>query len=299
MWFNNVISYQFTKPFNVTVEQIQNNLEQHIFVPCGSIDSSKQGWASAIPGTTSLVHAVGDNVLICLKTEDKILPSSVINKVLNEKVSLLQNERGQKVGKKERVTLKEEIIQQLLPKAFTKDSLLFAYIDYKGQRIVVNASSANKAETLLAFLRQSLGSLPILPFKPETDLLTTLTDWVKNDSTPAPFTLANNISLKALDEEASEAKLKNLDLTEDEVQLHIANGKYVERLSMYWDNKVLFDLTDEGHFKQVKFLDVIKEQNDDINTDDAVGKFDADFALMAGELNQLLNNLAVEYGSEA
>ncbi|MDO6718842.1 recombination-associated protein RdgC [Psychrosphaera sp. 1_MG-2023] len=299
MWFTNAISYQFTKPFNVTVEQIQADLEQRPFVPCGSMDSSKQGWASAIPGTTSLVHVVGGNALICLKTEEKILPSSVVNKELNEKVSLLQDDRGQKIGRSERMTLKEEIIQQLLPKAFTKESLLFAYIDYKGQRIVVNASSANKAETLLAFLRQSLGSLPVLPFKPEIDLLATLTDWVKNNSTPAPFTLANNISLKALDEEASQAKLKNLDLTEEEVQLHISNGKYVERLSLCWDNKVLFDLTDEGHFKQVKFLDVIKEQNDDINTDDAVGKFDADFALMAGELNQLLNNLAVEYGSEA
>jgi recombination associated protein RdgC len=258
MWFTNAISYQFTRFFNVTVEQIQSLLEQRSFVPCGSIDSSKQGWTAVIPGTTSFVHAVGDNALICLKTENKILPTSVVNKAVNEKVALLQNARGQKVGKKERVILKEEIIQQLLPKAFTKDSLLFAYIDYKGQRIVVNASSVNKAEILLAFLRQSLGSLPVLPFKPETDLLTTLTDWVKNDSTPMPFTLANNISLKALDEEASEAKLRNLDLTEDEVQLHIANGKYVERLSMYWDNKVLFDLTDEGHFKQVKFLDVIK-----------------------------------------
>ncbi|WP_299262959.1 recombination-associated protein RdgC [uncultured Psychrosphaera sp.] len=299
MWFNNAISYQFTKPFNVTVEQIHSHLEQHLFVPCGSMDLKKQGWASAIPGTKSLVHAAGDNALICLKTEEKILPSSVINKELNEKVQLLEFERGQRVGKKERVTLKEEIIQQLLPKAFTKDNLLFAYIDYKGQRIVVNANSANKAETLLAFLRQSLGSLPILPFKPETDLLTTLTGWVQNNSTPTPFTLANNISLKALDEEASQAKLKNLDLTEEEVQLHIANGKYVERLSMYWDNKVLFDLTDEGHLKQVKFLDVIKEQNDDINSDDGLAKFDADFALMTGELNQLLNNLAVEYGEAA
>lgn len=299
MWFINAISYQFTKPFNVTVEQIQSDLEQHLFAPCGSMDLKKQGWASAIPGTTSLVHAAGDNALICLKTEEKILPSSVINKELNEKIQLLEVERGQKVGRSERMTLKEEIIQQLLPKAFTKDSLLFAYIDYKGQRIIVNASSSNKAETLLAFLRQSLGSLPVLPFKPETDLLTTLTDWVKNNSIPSPFALSHNISLKALDEEASQAKLKNLDLTEEEVQLHISNGKYVERVSLCWDRKISFDLTDEGHLKQIKFLDVIKEQNDDINNDDGLAKFDADFALMAGELNQLLNNLAVEYGSEA
>ena len=43
-------------------------------------------------------------------------------------------------------------------------------------------------------------------------------------------TFAQDIELKALDEEGAMAKLKNHDVTEDEVQLHIENGKFVHKL---------------------------------------------------------------------
>ncbi|MDA8622284.1 recombination-associated protein RdgC, partial [Psychrosphaera sp.] len=200
-------------------------------------------------------------------------------------------ERGQKVGKKEQQTIKEEIVQTLLPKAFTKNSRLYAYIDIKNQWIVVNSSSANRAETLLAMLRQCIGTLPVLPLKPEQDLMLAMTSWVKNDELPKPFQFASDIELKALDEEAAVAKLKNHDVTEEEVQLHIANGKFVHKLGLIWDEKAKFVVNEEAAIKQIKFLDIVKEQTDDVPSDDKLAKFDADFALMTGELNNLINDL--------
>ncbi|MDU0113121.1 recombination-associated protein RdgC [Psychrosphaera aquimarina] len=295
MWFNNAFIYQFTKPFDTPNEELESSLNEHLFRPCGSQDQLKQGWVSAIPGTSNMVHVAGKNALVCLKTEEKVLPSSVVKDALEEKVQLLQNERGQKVGKKEKQTLKEEIVQQLLPKAFTKSSRLYAYINTEKQIIVVNTSSANKAENLLAFLRQSLGSLPILPHKPDGDLIVTMTHWVKNNDLPSPFTFANDIELKALDEEAAAAKLKNHDVTEEEVQLHITNGKYVHKLALVWAEKIKFNLNEDAALKQVKFLDIVKEQNDDFASDDHLAKFDADFALMTGELNELIEELATTW----
>jgi recombination associated protein RdgC len=43
--------------------------------------------------------------------------------------------------------------------------------------------------------------------------------------------------------------------------------------------------------KRIKFFDVLQEQNDDIDKADVAAKIDADFALMAGELNRLINDL--------
>ncbi|QTH65056.1 recombination-associated protein RdgC [Psychrosphaera ytuae] len=293
MWFNNALIYKFTKPFDLTAEQIAEQLQTHVFRPCGSQDQMKQGWVPAIPGTEALLHAANTCYLISLKTEEKILPTTVVKEALEEKVQLIQHERGQKVGKKEQQSLKEEIIQQLLPKAFTKSSRLYAYIDVKNQWIVVNSSSANKAETLLALLRQCLGSLPILPHKPEQDLMLAMTQWVKEDDLPVPFMFASDIELKALDEEGASAKLKNHDVTEDEVQLHISNGKYVHKLGLVWDEKAKFVINEEAALKQIKFLDIVKEQTDDVPNDDKLAKFDADFALMTGELNNLINDLTL------
>jgi recombination associated protein RdgC len=291
MWFSNAHIYQFTKPFETSAKELETQLNDFLFRPCGSQDQQKQGWVTAIPDTTNLVHLAGNNALICLKTEEKILPSSVVKDELEEKVQLLEAERGQKVGKKEKQTIKEEVIQQLLPKAFKRSSRLYAFIDYQSQRIIVNSSSANKSENLLAFLRQSIGSLPILPFKPETDLVAIMTDWVKKAQLPTDFEFASDIELKALDEEGATAKLKNHDVTEDEVQLHITNGKFVHKLGLVWQEKVKFNLTEDGALKQVKFLDVVKEQNEDVGNDDKIAKFDADFALMAGELIELTKAL--------
>ena len=291
MWFNNAFIYKFTKPFELSADEITNHLQDHLFRPCGSQDQLKQGWVPAIPGTEGLLHAAGNTFLICLKTEEKILPSSVVKEALEEKVQLIQQERGQKVGKKEQQSIKEEIVQTLLPKAFSKSSRLYAYIDIKNQWVVVNSSSANKAENLLAMLRQCIGSLPILPLKPEQDLMLAMTNWVKNDALPSPFQFASDIELKALDEEAAVAKLKNHDVTEEEVQLHITNGKFVHKLGLVWDEKAKFVINEEAAIKQIKFLDIVKEQTDDVPSDDKLAKFDADFALMTGELYNLVNDL--------
>jgi recombination associated protein RdgC len=292
MWFNNAFIYKFTKPFELSAVDLAEQLQTQLFKPCGSQDQLQQGWVPAIPGTESLVHAANGAFLVCLKSEEKLLPTSVIKDALEEKVQLLQNERGQRVGKKEQQTIKEEIVHSLLPKAFTKSSRLYAYIDVTNQWVVVNSSSANKAETLLAMLRQCLGSLPVLPHKPEQDLMLAMTSWVKNDDLPSPFQFSTDIELKALDDEGAAAKLKNHDVTEDEVQLHITNGKYVHKLGLVWDEKTKFSLNEDASIKQIKFLDVVKEQTDDVPNDDKLAKFDADFALMCGELNQLINDLS-------
>ena len=291
MWFNNAIIYQFTKPFTLTSEEIEQQLQHNLFKPCGSQDQQTSGWVSPIPNTENTVHQSGNNLLLCLKTEEKILPAAVIKEALDQKVIKIASERGQNVGKKEKQTLKEEIIQQLLPKAFSKSQRLYAYINIKDQFIVVNTSSASKAESLLAILRQAIGSLPILPAKAEPEAMITLTHWVKNNVLPAPFAFATSIDLKSLDDAAASANLKNHDVTEDEVQLHINNGKFVHKLGLEWQEKIRFALNHDLTLKQIKFLDLVKEQNDDIPSDDLLAKFDADYTLMAGELNDLIVNI--------
>ena len=49
----------------------------------------------------------------------------------------------------------------------------------------------------------------------------------------------------------------------------------------------------------MKFFDVLQEQNDDIDSDDVLAKLDADFALMAGEINRLINDLLSEFNVKA
>ena len=56
------------------------------------------------------------------------------------------------LGRKEKNALKEELIQMLLPRAFSRSSVTTALYDEQNQWFIVNSSSAGRAEEVLSHL---------------------------------------------------------------------------------------------------------------------------------------------------
>jgi recombination associated protein RdgC len=77
----------------------------------------------------------------------------------------------------------------------------------------------------------------------------------------------------------------------------LAAGKLPTRLALTFDDRVSFVLTEKTEIKRLQFLDVVREQLDDKETD-AQALFDAGFALMTGELRLLLPALVEALGGE-
>ena len=48
MWFKNLMSYRLTKPLDWDLNELQRQLSDCEFHPCGSQDQSKFGWASPL-----------------------------------------------------------------------------------------------------------------------------------------------------------------------------------------------------------------------------------------------------------
>ena len=84
-------------------------------------------------------------------------------------------------------------------------------------------------------------------------------------------------------------------LEEEEVAKYIKSGKEVARLAMTWSDKLSFVLHDNLQLKRIAPLDLIKEQAKLNEQDDT---FDTDFAIMTGELRQLLPALIDALGGE-
>ncbi|WP_199610811.1 recombination-associated protein RdgC [Flocculibacter collagenilyticus] len=292
MWFSNLYFYRFTKPFELSADELDKRLEANIFSPCGSQDIAKFGWVNALGkyGQT-LSHSAAGNLLLCAKREEKILPTAVINDMLAEKVEAIELKESRPVKKKEKDTLKEDIIHQLLPRAFSKSSLLYGYIAPQHDLLVINSSSATKAEEFMAMLRKCVGTLPVVPVQPEQPLSIMMTDWLKSQNLPAGYEFGSDAELKSTDEEEAVVKYKQQDLGSDEIQLHIEHNKLVTKLALLWHDNVNFMLADDFSLKRIKFTDLLKEQNEDIPKEDMATKLDADFALMSGEINMLLNEL--------
>lgn len=79
---------------------------------------------------------------------------------------------------------------------------------------------------------------------------------------------------------------------------HIAAGKLPTRLALTWNDRISLILTEKLEVKRVAFLDVVKEEAEK-QAENAAEQFEADLALMSGELSRLLPAIVDALGGEA
>ena len=162
--------------------------------------------------------------------------------------------------------------------------------------MIVNSGSFNKAEELLALLRKSLGTLPVVPAFVNYDLGVFLTSWLTEFNAPEGFAIGQEAELVDPTENGGQVKLKQHDLASDEVKNHLTNGKVVTKLAFDWQERVKFILQEDGSIKRLSYSETLKEENADIPKDDMAVKLDADFILASEEIKQLLEELIASLG---
>lgn len=295
----NAMIYRLNREVPFDAEAMEEQLKAFEFAEAGSQDMAKVGWVPPLGENSNLLtHEVSGHILLVAQRQEKILPSDVIKKELKARVDKLEQEQDRKLKKTEKDSLKDEVLHNLLPKAFSRYSQVRLWIDTNTGLILVDAGSAKKAEDTLALLRKSLGSLPVIPLTMESPIELSLTEWVRGGDLPAGFTLGDEAELKAVLEDGGTVRVKKQDLVSDEVKEHIEAGKLVTKLAMSWDERVSFTIASDGSLKKIKFSDVLLEQNDDIDREDVAARFDADAALQFGELAALISQLTVALGGE-
>ncbi|RLM27720.1 recombination-associated protein RdgC [Brenneria alni] len=300
LWFKNLMIYRLSRESVLSADEMEKQLSAFAFTPCGSQDMMKSGWVSPMGShSDALTHVVNGQIVICTRKEEKILPSPVIKQTLQAKIERLEAEQHRKLKKTEKDALKDEVLHSLLPRAFSRFSQTWLWIDTVNGLIMVDAASAKKAEDTLALLRKTLGSLPVVPLTMENPIELTLTEWVRSGEPPAGFALQDEAELKAILEDGGVIRCKKQDLVSDEIAVHIEAGKLVTKLALDWQERVQLVLSDDGSLKRLKFSDTLREQNDDIDRDDFAQRFDADFILMTSELAALISNLIEALGGEA
>ncbi len=299
MWFKNLQLYRFTKPFELDAETLGQRLAAHSFVPCGSQDTSRSGWTPPLGRHASeFVHATNGYLMVCCKRQDKLLPAVVVNEALEEKLLKIEESEGRKLPAKQRRSLKDEVIFSLLPRAFARSSLQYAYISPRDNLLVVNAASARRAEELVEELRTALGSLPVVPLASKNQPIDVMTGWLAS-ARPAPgFALGEECELRDDADISCVIRCKNQDLTTNEIGGHLKTGMHVSKLALNWQDRIEFLLDEKLIVKRLRFSDLVQDQASEIETDDAADRFDVDFSIMALELSGFIKALVDALGGE-
>jgi len=297
MLFRNLQIFRFTKDFTMTSEQLESRLAEEIFIDCGSQQLSSYGWVEPLgKAGQMLTHATNNRIMICARKQERILPASVIRDAVEVQAEQIEAEQGRRVFPSERRRLKDEAVQQLLPKAFTKNQLTFAYIDLDLQVLIVDSSSHNRAEELTILLRQTLGSLPVIPPIVEQAPAAVMSHWLLKSSLPEDMQAGSQCELRDISDSSTLLRCRGLDLQSEEFLSHIDTGMQVIKLELEWKESCHFVLKEDLTINGLKFNDILRESLQDLDKEDIAGRFDADFAIMGGEIAELLPLIFSAFG---
>ena len=299
MWFKNIRAYRLTSNFDLSPEQLGAKLAQRAFRPCAKSQALALGWVPPLGDESEeLAHAAGGRLLLKLKREEKLLPSTVVREQLEEKVALIEADQGRKVYRKERLSLKDEILQDCLPRAFSRSTAVYAYIDPRARWIFVDAASAGRAEEFLNLLRECIGSFPVLLPQVNNAPGATMTAWLAHRNLPDDFVLGEECELREPGEDGGVVRCRGVDLLSEEVETHLNAGKQVARLALAWEDRLSLVLAEDLCLRRLRFSDELMKENEDIPEADNAARLDADFALMSDAVTSLQERILVLFGGE-
>ena len=288
MFFRNLTFFRFPTTLAKTLDDLDARLEECKLKPVGPSELMSRGFISPFgrDGAT-MSHRVGDAIWITLGGEDRLLPSAVINDQLGRKLAEIEEKEGRRLGGRARKRLKEDIVLELLPRAFVRPVRCSATLVLEHGFIAVDTSSRKTAENLVSELRHALGSFPALPLNAEASVRVILTGWLAGEPLPPGLSLGDECELKDPVDGGAVVRCSRHELQVDEIRQHLEAGKQVTRLALVLDDHVGFVLGEDLVLRKLKFLDGAVDQLEGSEADGVAAELDARFALMSGELKRL------------
>ena len=291
MWFKQISFYPLNTAKLPELDTLADKLAAAEFAPCMGLDWFSEGFAAPVAFSPELVFPADYTWRVALKKEEKVLPAGVIRDILDERVVEIQNAEARNVGRKEKQELKEQITDDLLPRAFTRSSRSQAIFDTKHGYLLVNNAAAAKAENLLTKLREALGGLEASLPNTKQSPGSLMTDWLLRGAAEGGFELDSDCELKGVGDVVPTVKVSKQDLTADEVVQHVKNGKTVTQLGLTWREQISFILTQDFTLKRIQYLDVLQEEAEG-HGDDAASLTFASQIIMVEALGEMINELA-------
>lgn len=300
MWFKNLSIYRLPEPWLIGLDDLQSSLSAGEFFSCPSNRPASFGWEPPREHG-ELVYANNRQWLLSLAVEQRLLPAAVINEATQKRAKQIADQQGYAPGRKKTKKIKERVTEELMPRAFTKKRKTFVWIDPYNGWLVVDAGSQAKAEEAIEHLRRSLDHFPLKPLHTQRSPQSAMADWLAAGEAPAGFTVDRDCELKSVADEKAAVRYVRHPLEGDgigeQIQSHLAAGKLPTRIAMTWDDRISFVLTDRMEIKRLAFLDIVKEEAEK-SAEHADEQFDADFALMTGELQRFIPHLIEVLGGE-
>lgn len=155
--FSNLMAYETTLTLP---ENFSDLVEKDAFDGLGRNAYSGKGFAELSEGRR-LIESDG-RVLVRFVAQEKHVNQAAVTSILEERKKKIEAD-GRELAGSDEWKMREQIEQELLP--YTMASTLSCYVMFCPfeKRIYLSCNNASTAETVLGFIRLTLGSLPVSP----------------------------------------------------------------------------------------------------------------------------------------
>ena len=86
-------------------------------------------------------------------------------------------------------------------------------------------------------------------------------------------------------------KFTAVDLGQEEILAHLETGMVATRINLAWQDSLELDINDKLEIKRIKALDLLQENIDAMDADDAVAELQARISLQGNVLREALDGL--------
>ncbi len=301
MWFKHLHLYRLHDAPELDAATLEEALAEQAARPLGGQDPRRLGWT--FPGgraDTARLHELQGQRLLSALRQERLLPASVVKEEVDERAAEVETREGRKLRRQEKIAIKEQVVEELLPRAFVRSQKIDLWWDTRRRLIGINASSRTRAEELLDLLRETLGSLKVTPLATQVMPMRAMTQWLTDPaSRPADLVLGDQVELKAKGDDGV-LRARQVDLDSDEIQQLLESGRQASKLAVEVEGRLSFVLHDDLALKSIRFGDaLIDEANASDDGDDALLRLDTDFVLMAQALGENTERLIAWLGGEA
>jgi recombination associated protein RdgC len=297
MWFKQLTIYRLPDDKWPDVLAFEAALAAKPFTPVVGLDWFSEGYAApCLAASDGLIFGQKQHHLFALKREDKVLPAGVIRDFLEAKVQDIEEKEQRKVGRKEKIDLKEQIIDDLLPRCFTRSSRTVAYLDLARGLLMVNATG-KRADTLIGKIFEAYPEFRAALLKTNVSPALAMTEWLLSGVLPTGFALDDDCELKEAKEQGAVIRCRRMDLSAKEIAQHVEMGKQVSQLGLIWNDSIRFLLNDALQIKRIQFLDMLQEEVSSAGEDKPL-LMGATLLIMGEALGDLTNDLLAALGNE-
>ena len=295
--FRNLRCYTINESWPASEAELSERLSARAFMPCGAYSERSAGWEPpAELEEEVLCRRVGEADLLQLRTQTRLLPPAAVNEALAERVAEFRQRTGDPPTPGERRRLKQETRDDLLPKALVRSQRTRACFLGGLSVLAIDAASPSQAEWLLDQLRPCFGRLDARPLAFRTSPAELMKRIFLGERVKG-FELGRECRLQDPRDRGAVGAWRNVELDDDAIRQHVIDGMRLTHLGIVFQSSVSAVLSEDGVISKLQLLS--SGESEEAWEQDPLAHLDADIALLAGTIDDLLTGLKDALGGWA